>query len=777
MDVSSRSIVANGGGSAAAICRGVPPKADGLLNAHSPLLQPLEVWAGLECTVARVGDDYVDQTLLTGHQHRLGDLDDFGGLGIRAIRYPVLWERVAPDGLEQADWRWSDERLARLRDLAIQPIAGLLHHGSGPRHTGLAQPDFPTKLADFAAERYPWLEFYTPVNEPLTTARFSGLYGHWYPHARDWRMFLRMLVNQVSGVRLAMRAIRKVNPKAKLVQTEDLGRVLSTPRLAYQTQHENQRRWLSFDLLTGHFDRHHPLWRDVADVIPECELEEFLADPCPPDIMGVNHYLSGERFLDERLDRYPDVEPGGNGQDRYVDVLALRVLEQGVAGLENLLEEAWDRYRLPVAVTEVHNGSSRDEQLRWLKEAWDGARRLRSRGVDVRAVTAWSLLGTYDWDSLLTRRAGNYEPGIFDISGTQPRPTALARLVGDLARTGEADHPTLDTPGWWHRDNRLVWEPAQCCPSTLPCQLRASFIGPEQPRPLLITGGGGALARALSNVCFVRGLPYHMLPRKALDVAEPAAIAAALDRWRPWAVINAAGFTRVDRAEASPDLCRRENVCGAETLARACAAAGVPLVAISSHLVFGGDKSTPYLEDDPVAPLGVYGVTKAEAERILLATFPDVLLIRAGAFFGPWDERNMLTRAIRTVEAGQDFAAAVDVTVSPTYLPDLADAALDLLMDRERGIWHLASSGAATWADLAREAVRGAALDSRKVLAVPNMELDWSARRPAQSALGSRRGALMPPLEAALARYLDTLRTPTADMSTGSFLTRYRPPG
>jgi dTDP-4-dehydrorhamnose reductase len=98
-------------------------------------------------------------------------------------------------------------------------------------------------------------------------------------------------------------------------------------------------------------------------------------------------------------------------------------------------------------------------------------------------------------------------------------------------------------------------------------------------------------------------------------------------------------------------------------------------------------------------------------------------------------------------------------------------------MDRERGIWHLASSGAATWADLAREAVRGAALDSRKVLAVPNMELDWSARRPAQSALGSRRGALMPPLEAALARYLDTLKAPATDISTGSFLTRYRPPG
>ena len=498
----------DGSGEAAAARQGdASPEVDacaGPDGAPAPQTPPLEVWGGLECTIARVGDAYLDQTVFNGHQHRLRDLDDFAALGIRAIRYPVLWERVAPDGLEQADWRWTAERLARLRELGLRPIAGLLHHGSGPRHTDLAQDDFAAKLAGYAtavAERYPWLEHYTPVNEPLTTARFSGLYGHWYPHARDYRVFLRMLFNEVKGIRLAMRAIRKVNPRAKLVQTEDMGRVFSTPRLGYQAEHENHRRWLAFDLLTGRLDRDHPLWRDVADAVPEAELEEILADPCPPDIVGVNHYLATDRFLDERLDRYPGVRPGGNGRDRYVDLPAHRVVGQGVGGLESLLEEVWDRYRLPVAVTEVHNDSSRDEQMRWLKEAWDGALRLRSRGADVRAVTAWSLLGSYDWDSLLTRRTGYYEPGIFDVrGGSRPRPTALARLVRDLARSSTANHPALDAPGWWHRENRLDWEPAQCCPSTLPRGPRAPFAGPERPRPLLITGAGGALAVALSIV-------------------------------------------------------------------------------------------------------------------------------------------------------------------------------------------------------------------------------------------------------------------------------------
>ncbi len=734
----------------------------------------LQVWGGVECTVVRVGDQYLDQTILNGHQHRISDLDAFASLGIKAIRYPVLWERVAPYGPDRADWRWTDERLARLRDLNVQPIAGLVHHGSGPRDTGLAQPDFAPRLAQFAAavaERYPWLDHYTPVNEPLTTARFSGLYGHWYPHARDTRLFLRMLVNQVNGVRLAMRAIRRVNPSAKLVQTEDLGRTLATPRLAYQAAYENERRWLSFDLLTGRFGPRHLMWREVIDAVPHAEIEEILADPCPPDIVGINHYLSGERFLDERVELYPGEPIGGNSRHRYVDVLALRAVETGVAGLESLLEECWDRYGLPIAVTEVHNGSSHDEQLRWLKEAWDGARRLRTRGIDLRAITAWSLLGAFDWNSLLTRWAGHYEPGVFDVSCGTPRPTALARMVRSLAQCGEADHPVLDGPGWWQRDTRLLWEPSRPCGTTLPRRTMPAFRKPMRQRPLLITGGGGALAGALARLCSLRGLPHRVLPRSVLDVAEPASVARALDRLRPWAVVNAAGFSRVNGAEADPDRCRRDNLHGAEVLSWICRRSGLLLVAFSSHLVFDGRKEEPYLEGDEIAPHGVYASVKAQAEQILLAS-PDVLLIRSGPFFGPWDEGNALTRTIRTVSSGHHLTAASDVTVSPTYLPDLADAVLDLLIDGESGAWHLANEGVATWAEILREAVKGAALNPRLVMGAPLAELGWSAPRPAMSALRSSRSAVMPPLAKALGCYLNALRWGSGETVNGACLSR-----
>ncbi|MDQ4045639.1 MAG: family 1 glycosylhydrolase, partial [Chloroflexota bacterium] len=220
----------------------------------SPAAPSLDIWGGVECTYNRVGDRYFDQIVYSGHADRTEDLDLFASLGIRVLRYPVLWERVAPDGIDAADWSWTDERLDRLRALGIRPIAGLVHHGSGPLTTSLVDPDFAESLAEFAgaaARRYPWVLDYTPVNEPLTTARFSGLYGHWYPHQRNDHSFARALVHQCRATVLAMRVIRTETPDARLVQTDDLGKTYSTPRLAYQAAFENERRWLTFDLLCG----------------------------------------------------------------------------------------------------------------------------------------------------------------------------------------------------------------------------------------------------------------------------------------------------------------------------------------------------------------------------------------------------------------------------------------------------------------------------------------------------------------------------------------------
>jgi dTDP-4-dehydrorhamnose reductase len=712
-----------------------------------------DLWGGIECTVNRVGDNYFDQLERSRHAHRESDLDRIAALGIKTLRYPLLWERIAPDGMPRADWAWADQRLERLQALDIAPIVGLIHHGSGPRTTNLLDPSFPLLLAEYAAEvarRYPHLGWYTPVNEPLTTARFSALYGHWYPHTRDPRAFARALLHQCRGTVLAMERIREVNPDARLVQTDDLGKVFSTRLLGYQAKFENERRWLTFDLLCGRVRQGHSLWKYLRYEagVPADELQFFVDHPCPPDIIGVNYYLTSERLLDERLSEYPASTHGGNGRHLYADVEAVRLRPEGLAGPLELFREAWERYELPVAVTEVHNGCTREEQLRWLLEVWDAASTLKQQGVDLRAVTIWALLGTFDWNSLVTRAEGHYEPGAFDLRSPEPRPTALASMARELAHGIRPTHPVLDMPGWWRRSKRFLY------PHVLKGRTLRPSLPPATARPVLITGASGTLGQAFARRCELRGLAYRLLAREEMDIADEHSVEAALALHGGWAAVNAAGYVRVDEAELDPDRCFRENTQGPSVLARACAERGIRFLTFSSDLVFDGSSNEAYHEESQPAPLNVYGQSKAAAEAAVLNANPAALVVRTSAFFGPWDEHNFVTRCIRTLLSGGTWTAADDAVVSPTYVPDLVDVSLDLLIDREAGLWHLANQGAVTWAELARLAAAKVGADPSLIRGCPQRDLGLAARRPLYSALQSRRGSLMPSLEHALARYI-----------------------
>jgi dTDP-4-dehydrorhamnose reductase len=728
----------------------------------------LELWGGVECTVNRVGDVYFDQLERSGHAARLSDLDVFAGLGIRAIRYPVLWERVAPDGPSLADWSWADERLQRLRELDVRVIAGLTHHGSGPRHTSLVDPSFATGLAEYAravAERYPWIEAYTPVNEPLTTARFSGLYGLWYPHGRDDATFARALVNQSRAVVLAMQAIREVNPRAVLIQTEDLGRTYGTPALAPMVAFYNHRRWLSLDLLCGRVTPQHPLYDALLEWgIGAEELAWHEACRCEPDIVGVNHYASSDRYLDDAVHLH-DGRPRGVTPEgvEFVDTEAVRGCLDCPVDVGGVLRDVWTRYGRPVAITEAHLGSTREEQLRWLQEFWDSASTLRAEGVDVRAVTVWSLLGSFDWNALVTAAGTFYEPGPLDVRSRVPRRTGIAYLMRDLSagRTRD-DDPLLALPGWWRRPDR-VHRPAILGRSASPPPAGPGVDMEDRAlRPLVILGATGTLGSAFARACDVRGIPYHVLARCDVDLEDAASIDRALSRHRPWAVVNAAGYVRVDDAEHDVRACMLTNAVAPGVLAAACSRRDVRLVCVSSDLVFDGAHEAlhvPYVESDPVAPLNVYGRSKADMEARVLDVLPEALVVRTAAFFGPWDAHNFLTRALASMRAGRPVRAALDETVSPTYVVDLVNATLDLLIDRETGIWHLANTGSVTWAALAQRAAVLAGVSPALVEAVPSHAFGHAARRPRYSTLGSERGLVMPPLEDALGRYLHDLRT------------------
>jgi dTDP-4-dehydrorhamnose reductase len=708
----------------------------------------------VECTINRVGDQYFSQLERSGHVRRASDLDAFASLGIRTVRQPALWEHVAPDGLSGADWAWVDQRLRRVRDLGMEPIVGLVHHGSGPPGTSLVSPCFPRKLAAYAAAvaaRHPWVRYYTPVNEPLTTARFSGLYGHWYPHGRNGPIFWRALSTQCRATAMAMHAIRHIQPAACLVQTDDLGQTWSTPLLEYQACFNNHLRWLAWDLLVGRVGRAHPLWSWLVDCCraAPADILWFAEHPCPPDVVGINHYITSERFLDERLERYPPPTHGGNGQHRYADVEAARVLATPTGGIGPLLQQAWDRYRLPLAVTEVHLHAPREDQLRWLAETWLAAVAARNVGVDVRAVTVWALLGSYDWDCLLTRSRGHYEPGAFEVRGGTLRPTAVARLAAQLTGGADPAHPVLSGVGWWRRPARLLYPPV-----SLAREFPDRPATPGSGGPVLIAGAKGTLGRAFARICVERGIDHYLAGRNELDIADPASVRRALDTHRPWAVVNAAGYVRVDDAEHDRARCFRENTDGPARLASECARTGIALVTFSTDLVFDGTQRDPYLEDAPVAPLNVYGRSKARAEQLVLERHPGALVIRTSAFFSPWDHHNFITCALRALRAGEPFQAASDLTVSPTFVPDLVQACLDLLVDGESGVWHLTNGQAITWADLARRAAAITQTETASLRPCTAARLALAAPRPQYSALGTRRAFVMPALEDALGRCL-----------------------
>jgi dTDP-4-dehydrorhamnose reductase len=708
-----------------------------------------ELWGGVECTVVRIGDEFRNQVVETGHAARMADLDAMAELGVKAVRYPIVWETVAPQSPHERDFSWHDRQLERLRELGIRVIGGLVHHGSGPRYTDLLDPDFPRLLADYArvvARRYPWIEDWTPVNEPLTTARFACLYGHWYPHRRDMESMLRALANECDATLQAMRAIREVIPAARLMVTEDLGKTFSTPKLAYQAEHENQRRWLSLDLLTGRVRSGHPFrsWFEKAGVAPEL-MERLASGEGRPDLVGINHYLTSERFLDHRVERYPDVEPGSNGIDVYCDLEAVRMPDlrkQVGPGLR--LREAWKRYNIPLVFSEVHHGCSRDEQVRWLVEVWSAVEAERKRGADIRAVTLWSMFGNVDWRSLLTRREGIYDVGVFDTRSDTPRPTLIAKAAKALGSEGRFDHPLLDLPGWWKRPGRSH---ARRRFETLPRDC-------SQLRPLLITGATGTLGQAFARICAHRGLAHVLTSRAELDICDEASIAAAIERFKPWAIINTAGFVRTWEAEERSEECFRANVTGPELLAKACKLAGIPMVTFSSDLVFDGKLGRSYVEPDRPQPMCEYGRSKAEAEARLLKVGADTLIVRTSAFFGPWDRYNFLFNTVERLRRGEEVVASDQSVVSPTFVPDLVHATLDLLLDEESGLWHLTNQGAISWHELAREVADRAKLDKKLIVAPGSDELS-------DTSLASKRGALLRPLDRALDDFLsnaDALR-------------------
>ena len=287
-----------------------------------------------------------------GTRFALEDLDRLAELGVRTCGIRCFGNERRLTAFDNIQWAWADERLNRLRQLRIRPIVGLLHHGSGPRYTSLLDPHFPEKLAKYAtavARRYPWVRALhsckrTTNHCPVQLSLWSLVSAR--PRAAPIRESTADAMPRDDPFDAS--DSRGESRMRFLIQTEDLGKTFSTQTLAYQAEFENERRWLTFDLLCGKVVPKTAMWDYFRWLGIDAEGVGMVhSEQTPPDVLGINHYITSERFLDERLTRYPGSIHGGNGRHFYADVEAVRVCSEGIAGPKAILKEVWERYHLP----------------------------------------------------------------------------------------------------------------------------------------------------------------------------------------------------------------------------------------------------------------------------------------------------------------------------------------------------------------------------------------------------------------------------------------------
>lgn len=633
----------------------------------------MEIWGGIECTVNRVGDDYFDQIDFQGHFRRKDDLRHICDLGIKKLRYPIIWEKHQRNENEEINWHPVDDNLRYLKSRNVEVIAGLVHHGSGPAFVNIMDSSFEEGLASYAqkvARAFPWIKFYTPVNEPLTTARFCGLYGLWYPHQKDDYSFVRILINECRATILAMEAIREINPHAQLVFTEDLGSTHSTQSMKYQADFENHRRWLSIDLICGKVNMQHPLWEYIMESgIPPSELDFFQAHRLPPDIMGFNYYITSERYLDKRLWKYPQDSHGNNNYDTYADVEAIRVNAANIHGPEKLLRLAWNRYGLPLAITESHLNCGREDQLKWLQFNWDIAKKLRKENMDLRAVTSWALLGSFGWEKLLTSPPGSYESGAFELRSGKIRATALAKLIFSLATGRKYRHPILNGTGWWERESRVIYgKPGQ--------QSEAVF---SEARPLIMIGASAEIVEQFEKTASQRGITCKGFTDKNLNINDLKKVRQLINRLDPWAIIN--GF-QLDPTYGDYDECDHPAKTSALNLAITCHNSGIKYGTFSTELLPA--KRVVYNSFNEEANyFNLYWTTRSKFDEQLLILNPDTLIIRPA---------NILNTMNRNV----------NIQIPLINYPGLMNKCLDFLIDDESGVWYASGNDIFCWAELAR---------------------------------------------------------------------------
>lgn len=385
----------------------------------------------------RPGERAIDEYELTQHyEFWSSDLGLASDAGATLLRWGVPWYRVNPaEG--RWDWSWLDRVVDRFAELGLRPVVDLLHYGTPLWLDGqFAHPDYPAHVAEYSArvaERYAdRVTDYTPVNEPMIHALFSGEYAYWPPYLSGPEGLATMVRQLARGFVLAQRAMRDVLGERGVFVHVDAGMRFVGDDAALISRLRRQVHLVE-DLVTGR----------AADGLGDEDLAWFAEHAVRPDVMGVNYY---PRHSTEVVSAR---EPHGGG---FRDPRPTR--DDGVTGMEELLRAAHERYGVPVALTETCVTASVAERLAWLDASVESVRRLRAGGVPVAAYTWWPVFDMYEWTyrhSAEPREAHRLTMGLWELS---ERDGVLHRVATPLVeRFREHAHDPLNAVPVKHKES------------------------------------------------------------------------------------------------------------------------------------------------------------------------------------------------------------------------------------------------------------------------------------------------------------------------------------
>ena len=343
-----------------------------------------------------------DQMLSTWHYQRWQeDFELAREIGVSHLRYgPPL--HLVFTGPGQYDWSLVDEPMAELQRAGPEPIVDLCHFGLPDWLGNFQNPDIAGPLGEYAtafAERYPWVRFYTPVNEVYVCARMSAMDGAWNEQLRDDGAFLRAVIN-MAGATVSMEdAILRVRPDAIFINAESsefTQPCCPDPEIQRAAWLENERRFLPLDLIYAH-----PLSDDMRKHVREHgindeQLAPFMRREVPRrSVLGVDYYEWNERLIDQ------------NGNAQTLGELF---------GWHVIANQYWQRYGRTMMHTET-NRTDADDAPRWLWRQWHNVQLLRESGVPLIGFTWYSLTDQIDWSNGITEALGLVYPvGLADLN-------------------------------------------------------------------------------------------------------------------------------------------------------------------------------------------------------------------------------------------------------------------------------------------------------------------------------------------------------------------------